>query len=490
MTRICLCLLMLWGGLNAIDAQISRSDAFHSRYHLEKVLAVGRHHLRSAVISKAERRITPHQWHQWDVEDGNLTQRGALLEQQMGKFFKMWLTEEGLMDFAHFHSSDSIFLYANSMERTIETARSFADGLMPGVELEVDYNKSIEMGSMDPVFNAVCSSISDVYKNKASAELEYACGEGGLSVAIARLEKDAEVLADVLDMGLSPACMQGDTCNFHFENPRISIRRNVMPMTLGGNLYLAMVAAGNLILQYYDISEEEGRLFGHDVSEEQLYAIGRIKDIWCSLSLGLPTIGFDVCHNLLGVMRQELENPAKKLVYLVGHDSNLSALTGALELKEYTLEGTPECKTPLGGKIVFEIWKDVNGDEYVSVNYVYQNMRQILSLETLDLNNPPMVKPLQLIGLKQNPDGLYALNAFLQRLDNAWAAYDTLDEYQQMDVNLDRRVDMLDAVDIVAAVMGMPFTFFVESVADIDGDGYVTLVDAISLVCHIASQKK
>ncbi len=234
-----LCILVLPFGVSAVDAQVMRTDDFQSAYRLVKVLAVGRHHVRSAVLSKGERRITPHQWHEWDEEDGYLTARGAILEQEMGRYFRQWLSGERLFDFSSAKEGDSIYLYANSMRRTIDTARSFAKGFMPNMNLEVGYNKNVKMGSMDPVFNAVISKKSDAFNQKACAEVEFACGAEGLQGFADRLEQDALKLAEVIDLSHSPACMQGDTCRFHFENARLSLRPKVMPMVLGGNLYLA-----------------------------------------------------------------------------------------------------------------------------------------------------------------------------------------------------------------------------------------------------------
>lgn len=484
------CILIVLSAVSAVEAQVMRSDGFRSEYRLVKVLAVGRHHVRSAVLSKGEKRITPHQWHEWEEEDGDLTARGAILEQEMGHFFRQWMSGEGLVDFSSSSVCDSIHLYANSMRRTIDTGRNFAMGFMPGTDLEVIYNKNVKMGSMDPVFNTVVSKKSNVFKQKVNAEVEYLCGEDGLQGEANRLEQDAMLLAEVLDINRSPACMKGDTCSFHFENAMIALQPKIMPMILGGNIYLAAVTASDIILQYYDMPDEAGYIFGHSITEEQLNAIGRIKDIWCYLSMGHATVGTDICHRLLEKMKTEIESTAHKFIYLVGHDSNMAALTGALEMEDYTLSGTPELKTPLGGNIIFEIWQDSNKSKFVAVNYVYQSMHQILSLESLDKDHPPMIVPLKFKKLRENHDGLYAMGDFIQLLDSIISAYDTLDSYHPLDVNLDRKVDMLDAVDIVSAIKGNPFRFFVKEVADMDGDGQLTKDDAISLVIEICTKQR
>lgn len=484
-----LCLLSAFVASISTSAQLPRSESFHNQYKLVKVVVVGRHHVRSAAISKGERRITPHQWHKWNVADGNLTERGAALEKQMGIFFSQWIAGEHLLNLSTPSSADSVYLYANSMPRTIETGQNFAEGFMPSTHLAVNYN-SKSMGSMDSVFFDMDFKISDTFKSKAKAELEYGCGEGGFAEAIRHLKDDAATLAEVLDISKAPSCTQGDTCSFHFENPSLYLHYKWMPRISGGNIYLAQLAASNLILQYYDMPESEGSIFGHAITDEQLCAIGRVKDMWCHLSMGFPSVGRDICHNLLREIRKDMADSNKKFIYLIGHDSNMAGLTGALEVKEYNLEGTPECKTPLGGKIVFEIWEDSSGEAYVGLNYVYQNIRQIMKTESLNIENPPMVTMLEIEGLRNNSEGLYKLEDFSNHLDKAISEFDALDDYFPSDVNLDRKIDMLDAVDILMKTTGMPYKFFVPSQADIDGNGTINADDAVRLMEIIANTSK
>ena len=372
MRLVFLSLALLFLAAADVKAQLARDDAFHARYHLDKVVMVGRHHVRSGVISKTERRITPHQWHQWTVGDGNLTERGAMLEQQMGAFYRLWTMQEGLYGEAPAPVVSQTRLYANSMPRTVETARSFAAGFSPDHAMEADYDKSVKFGSMSPVFNDVSTKVTPKILAKANAEVEDGCAPDGFAAAVARLEEDAAVMARVLDLQNSPACQLHDTCSFLFTNPQIFLRQKIMPRITAGLIYLAQMASGNLILQYYDMPESRGSIFGHPVTLSDLCSIGRVKDSWCFLSMGFPTIGRDVAHNLLIRLKNEMEDPTVRLSYLVGHDSNMAALAGALELEKYVLENTPEEKTPLGGKMTFEVWKDADDNAFVALNYVYQ----------------------------------------------------------------------------------------------------------------------
>ena len=486
MRLVFLSLALLFLAAADMKAQLARDDAFHARYHLDKVVMVGRHHVRSGVISKTERRITPHQWHQWTVGDGNLTERGAMLEQQMGVFYRLWTMQEGLYGEASAPVVGQTRLYANSMPRTVETARSFAAGFSPDHAMEADYDKSVKFGSMSPVFNDVSTKVTPKILAKANAEVEDGCAPDGFAAAVARLEEDAAVMARVLDLQNSPACQLHDTCSFLFTNPQVFLRQKIMPRITAGLIYLAQMASGNLVLQYYDMPESRGSIFGHPVTLSDLCSIGRVKDSWCFLSMGFPTIGRDVAHNLLIRLKNEMEDSTVRLSYLVGHDSNMAALAGALELEKYVLENTPEEKTPLGGKMTFEVWKDADDNAFVALNYVYQNVDQIMEMTPLSLEVPPMVHPLCLKQLKPNADGLYPLSDFMAFLGQAIAEYDDLDSYRQGDVNLDRRVDMLDVVDVVNHLLGNTWRTFVQEVADDNGDGSIDLEDASAIMQLVA----
>ena len=479
-------LLLFCLATTLLHAQVPRSEVFHQNYTLKKVVMVGRHGVRSAALTKGERRITPHKWHQWSVGAGKLTERGKLLEEQMGVFFREWIESEHLFDSSASISNQSL-IYANSTERTVNTGTHFIQGFAPEESLEVAYNKSIDFDTMDPVFNNVSHRSTGVFKQKVDAEASYGAGENGLQGVFTLLEQDASVLANVLDMSMSPACTQGDTCSFHFENAKVYLHYNWMPRISAGNIYLAQLAASNLILQYYDMPESEGTIFGHTITTEELMAIGRVKETWCKYAMSFPTVGRDAAHFLLEKLNDVISDPTLQFVYLVGHDSNLASLTGALDIKPYTLADTPECHTPLGGKMVIEIWKDTNGKEFVSLNYVYQNLRQILDIQSLSLSNPPMVQPLYLQGFKSNAEGLYSMDDFLNRISEAIDSYAHLNEYTPYDVNLDRHVDMLDAVDIVRYLSDKKCPYFIESVADSNKDDLIDLNDVIDLVKHIST---
>lgn len=139
-----------------------------------------------------------------------------------------------------------------------------------------------------------------------------------------------------------------------------------------------------------------------------------------------PIVAANVANPLIQYMYDELRSPDRKFTFLVGHDSNLSSVLTALGVEEYELPNAIERKTPIGSKLVIEKFVGPDGKEYADLNLVYQSIDQLRNMELLSLENPPMVYPISLKGLKKNADGLYNLADLENRFEEALAAYDAI----------------------------------------------------------------
>lgn len=88
-----------------------------------------------------------------------------------------------------------------------------------------------------------------------------------------------------------------------------------------------------------------------------------------------------------------------------------------MNFKEYELENQIE-KTPIGGKIFFEIWKDGNtGEKKVKVEYVYQTVDQIRNGERLNKTNPPKHTVLEMKNCKIDREGYCPYSKFMSELE-------------------------------------------------------------------------
>jgi hypothetical protein len=159
-----------------------------------------------------------------------------------------------------------------------------------------------------------------------------------------------------------------------------------------------------------------------------------IKDVYGDTLFTAPLVATNVAHPLLQEIESELTADGRQFSFLCGHDSNLASVLAALDVSDYSLPDTIEKKTPIGAKLVINTWKDGSGEEYITLDLVYQKTEQLRSMSLLDDDNPPAIYTLHLEGLEAGENGMYKATDVLGRFKSAIEAYDLLiEEYQQED---------------------------------------------------------
>ena len=341
----------------------------------------------------------------------------------MGQFFRKWLEKAGLFPDNYVPDYDDVNIYANSMQRTIATGQYFTSGFMPMANLRV--NHRYDQSKMDPIFNPQLTKVSKPFRDEAMRQINAMGGKKGLRGVNEALEPSYVLIADVLDLKDSPSVKQGGKAAFDNYDTQIILERYKEP-SMKGSLKDANSASDAFILQYYEEPDTIAAAFGKKLTRDQWTQIAKIKDVYGDVLFTAPIVAANVAHPLLVYMNDELLSPDRKFTFLVGHDSNLASVMAALGVEPYTLPNTIEGKTPIGSKLVIEKWLGNDGQEYGALNLVYQSIDQLRNLELLDLENPPMVIPLQLKGLTPNADGLYKISDINSRFLQAIRAYDAI----------------------------------------------------------------
>lgn len=141
-------------------------------YQLEQVLIMSRHNLRAPLANNGSvlEQSTPKQWPEWDVPGGQLTTKGGVLEVYMGHYIREWLAEQGMVKTGECPQADTVYAYANSLQRTVATAQFFITGAFPGCDVPVHHQE--KMGTMDPTFNPVITDKSPEFREKALKAME------------------------------------------------------------------------------------------------------------------------------------------------------------------------------------------------------------------------------------------------------------------------------------------------------------------------------
>ena len=390
-----------------------------NRYTLKEVVILSRHNIRSPLSGGGSvlSRITPHQWHEWTAPPSHLTRKGGVMETMMGQYFGIWLQDEGLFDGSP--APGEVHFYANSMQRTLATARYFLAGFMPTEDIVIQHR--FAPSRMDPVFNPRLTSDSPEFMEDAMKQIEAFGGRKGLAGVNRNLKESFRLLEKVLDMKDAPAAA-GDTVSFGFNDTVITLGMLEEP-GMKGSLKMANSAADALILQYYEEPDDLKASFGHDLSREDWEKIALIKDVYGDLLFTSPAVAANVAFPLLRYIRAELTTPGRKFSFLCGHDSNIGSVTAALGVSEYSLPWTIEKKTPIGSKLVFEKWERDDGKMFARVNLVYQSTDDIRACRMASNEYPPISYPLSFDGLEADADGYIPFDDLVARFDSSIADY-------------------------------------------------------------------
>lgn len=402
----------------SLSAQSRRSEDFKNKYKMKEAVVLSRHNIRSPLSGNGSAlgEMTPHKWHNWSSAPSELTSRGGALETIMGQYFRKYLADNGLIAENEVPDADDVNIYANSMQRTIATARCFSSGLMPTGDLVV-YHRFLP-SKMDPVFCPQITRVDDKFREKALKEINEMGGKRGIVGINEEIAPSYTLLAETLDLDKSPAVRDGKMKGFDNYQTLIFFEPYKEPY-MKGSLKDANSASDAFILQYYEEPDTVAAGFGHTLTRDQWKQIARIKDVYGDVLFSAPTVARHVAHPLLVYIFDELNSPDRKFTFLCGHDSNIASVNAALGVEPYELPQAIEARTPIGCKVVFEKWSDNDGKEYADINLVYQSVDQLRNISLLDLENPPMIVPLQLKGLQRNADGLYDMEQLKARFAEA-----------------------------------------------------------------------
>ena len=419
---ICLSVLTLAGSVQA-----ERPASFHDDYQLEEMVILNRHNIRSPLSGNGSSlgNLTPHTWFRWTSGPSELSLRGGQLETMMGQYFGQWLESEGVIKDKNTYipAEGEMRFYANSMQRTIATAQYFSSGMLPVANVTIEHK--FAPSKMDPVFHPQLTFMSEAFRTQAMKEISAMGGQKGLQGINDKVENNYRIIEKALDLKDSPAAKKDGLTKFRSDDLQILLEINKEP-AMKGSLKQANSASDAFILQYYEEPDKVKAGFGHKLTQKEWEEIAGIKDVYGDVLFTAPSVAVNVAHPLLQEMSKELAVPGRKFTFLCGHDSNIASVLAALEAEEYDVPQSIEKKTPIGSKLVIEKFKGKDGKAYAALSIVYQTTDQLRDRTALTLDNPPMIYPIRLKGLKANSDGLYRLEDLQARFDKAIRAYDAL----------------------------------------------------------------
>lgn len=399
-------------------------------YQLDRMVVLSRHNIRSPLSGGGSLLgdITPHSWFAWTSNPSELSRRGAVLETLMGQYFRLRLEQAGLFPENYQPEVGAVRFYANAKQRTLATARYFSAGLLPVAQINIESHAPYD--TMDPTFEPKLHFVTEEYARDVMAQVAEKGGVAGLNGILAGLQDAIALMMDTADIEKSEAYQSGKYGDLLNGETVLSLVEGKEP-GMTGPIKSATSVADAMILQYYEEADARRAAFGHDLTEADWQKIHSIVDTYSDMLFCAPLVSVNVAHPLLREIRAELTAPGRQFSFLCGHDSNVASVLAALNVEDYLLSQTVEQHTPIGVKLVFERWLNVENAAFYKVSLVYQSTEQLRGMEPLSLENPPVEAPVRFQGVPTTPEGLIAEEDLLALLDGAIDAYDALvEEYQ------------------------------------------------------------
>lgn len=417
------------GSKDAVPAETGTryANAWKPRdgYTLKRVVAMSRHNLRAPQEKDMEKlsQSTTHEWVKWSANGSELTNKGGVAETIMGEFFRKWLENEKLVPQNYMPGEGEVRFYANPRQRTLATAQYFSSGMLPVANVRVEYHG--EYDSRDPVFKPRFGYVSSGYNDAATKEVAALGGEAGLAGVDKDMQPNYDLIMKALDYQNSKAYKAGDAKDLKTGETTYKIELDKEP-AVSGSLANANSLSDALTLQYYEAKNVADASFGMQLTYDQWKQIAAAKNLYGDWRYNSKLVGVDCAHLLVSEIANELGADGRRFSFLCGHDSNQSSLLHALGVKDYELPDTIETKTPIGGKILFEVWENAAGEQLCNIRYVYATSEQVRNLCMLNLEEAPASYNLEFEGLTRNKDGLFALADVQKLLTDTTAAYDQL----------------------------------------------------------------
>ncbi|ELE44219.1 bifunctional glucose-1-phosphatase/inositol phosphatase [Escherichia coli] len=383
-------------------------------YQLQQVLMMSRHNLRAPLANNGSvlEQSTPNKWPEWDVPGGQLTTKGGVLEVYMGHYMREWLAEQGMVKSGKCPPPDTVYAYANSLQRTVATAQFFITGAFPGCDIPVHHQE--KMGTMDPTFNPVITDDSAAFSEQAVAAMEKELSKLQLTDSYQLLEK-------IVNYKDSPACKEKQQCSLVDGKNTFSAKYQQEP-GVSGPLKVGNSLVDAFTLQYYEGFPMDQVAWGEIKSDQQWKVLSKLKNGYQDSLFTSPEVARNVAKPLVSYIDKALvtdRTSAPKITVLVGHDSNIASLLTALDFKPYQLHDQNE-RTPIGGKIVFQRWHDSKANrDLMKIEYVYQSAEQLRNADALTLQAPAQRVTLELSGCPIDANGFCPMDKFDSVLNEA-----------------------------------------------------------------------
>lgn len=373
----------------------AQADAAPAGADLQYVVILSRHGVRSFLGAPGQYdKYSAAPWPHWDVPTGYLTAHGYQLMKLMGAWDRAQFTAQGVLPASGCDAK--ITILADTDERTLQTGKALAEGMLPGCNVPVH---SLPAGTVDPLFSPLRSKLFHPDMPLAAAAIAGRIGGDANNLTEAYRPQLTALDRVLAGCGRVPA-----------TNPRrlsildipasLSSGSSGRPAGLRGPLVTASSMVADMVLEYTQGMSDTDTAWGC-IDGAKLRALMQIDTAAWEYGVRTPVVARMNASNLLDHIEKSMEQsvtgkpvagaigkPGDRILLLVGHDTNIATVAGALNLS-WIIDGRVN-DTPPGGALRFELWRPRNGGQpFVRIAYVAQTLEQMRAAQPLTPAHPP-----------------------------------------------------------------------------------------------------
>jgi 4-phytase/acid phosphatase len=291
--------------------------------------------------------------------------------------------------------ASKVYFRADSAQRTLETARALAEGMMPGCKVEIHANPQ---DVRDTLFDG-----TEAGPAKLDPKLALAAVAGRLGPEPQAIIDAHRTALDTLNRVLNGT---GKAAHSIFDEP-FALTASKGTVGMSGPLSLASTLSEDLLLEYAD-GMSAAKLGWGRLTAENLLEVMSLHAAYADLMRRTPYLARTRGSNLLGYIVKAMEQAASgkaaaPVLVISGHDTNLSNLSGMLGLS-WLLPGYQADDTPPGGALVFSLWTSA-GLYSVRLQYAAQTLEQMHDGTALSRTNPPAIADVFVPGCSSGAEG-------------------------------------------------------------------------------------
>ncbi|HTW67740.1 MAG TPA: histidine-type phosphatase [Bryobacteraceae bacterium] len=339
---------------------------------------------------------------------GVLTPNGATDETILGSYFRLWLTQEGLLTGHDQADANFVYFRANNTPLITGTATAFWTGMLPTATPHIQV---VAQGS-DPLFDPVDAGVAQLDYPTAVAAVNGRLGSNPQALATAYAPELALTRSILFDYPVSttpaPLTPTGKT-DVTALPITLGAGDTSLPVTIGG-LTQVIEAIDPFVMEYTD-GLPDAQVGWGQLTTGSINQTFRLYDLLLDLEFRTPYLASVQSSNLAShIVRSMMQassgsgiwgalaNPSTKVIALIASNTNIVGLAGLFHL-DWLLPGYEADVSAPSGALVFELRQSQSSGAYiVRTVYIAQTMDQLRNQTAFTLAAPPPSAPVFIPG--------------------------------------------------------------------------------------------